>query len=302
MTTSPSRLLKIHYVLRSLDLHLIDSIFITLPLTYKRKEKYLIPVNLVKEFPKIKFLSITQDLGPIIKGVSAIEYLKSVKPLLYDKDLFILLDDDTCYALNTIDTLVYYSLLNPNSPIGGFGTPLSWFGFSDFGYPYAESTSIIGNHISGNNLIEGYVGILFRGYHVDIELFKAMTRRDLNTDLSSCFLCDDLVMSYILSFNNFLLLTLTNEFVDEEFYGRRFRKDFNYFEDENALHLLNPDESVANESTFVAKYRICYQTILKYFLDFTKENLPFRPRDEVLNRLYKDFAKERLQTEAKSYL
>ena len=129
-----------------------------------------------------------------------------------------------------------------------------------------------------------------------------MTRRDLNTDLSSCFLCDDLVMSYILSFNNFLLLTLTNEFVDEEFYGRRFRKDFNYFEDENALHLLNPDESVANESTFVAKYRICYQTILKYFLDFTKENLPFRPRDEVLNRLYKDFAKERLQTEAKSYL
>ena len=209
MTTSPSRLLKLHYVLKSFDLTLIDRIFITLPLEFKRKDRYTIPLKLLKEFPQIQFLSITQDLGPIIKSVSAVEYVRSVRGPLSNNDLFIQFDDDNCYAVNTIDTLVYYSLLNPNSPVSGVGLNFKHHSVSSFGYPYARFRSPIGKHIYVDYMIEGFSGIAYRGIHVDVELFKALTRRDLNPELSSCYLSDDLVISYILNYNNLQLLGLS---------------------------------------------------------------------------------------------
>lgn len=291
MTTSPSRLLKIHYVLRSLDLALVDKIFITLPLEFKRKHKYSIPIKLLKEFPKIQFLSISQDIGPIIKGISAVEYMRATKGPQSNNDIFIILDDDNCYAVNTIDTLVYYSLINPTSSISGYCLSFSFYGMSNFGYPFASFQSINGDHAFAKQIIEGYIGIAIRGYQVDVELFKAMTRRDLNPELSSCYLSDDLVMSFILSYENTQLLGLEWEYVSDDMYGFIFRKDFHYFEDENALHLKNPDDSTVEESTIVVRYRMCYQIILKYFLDFTKENIPYKNRTEVLQSLYSSFKK-----------
>ena len=289
MTTSPSRLLKLNYVLRSLDLALIDTIFITLPLEFKRKDRYSIPLNLLKEFPQIHLLSITQDLGPILKSVSAVDYVRSVRGHLSNNDIFIQIDDDNCYAINTIDTLVYYSLLNPNSPVSGVGITFRHHNVSSFGYPYARFRSPVGKHIYVDYMIEGFSGIAYRGIHVDVELFKALTRRDLNPELSSCYLSDDLVISYILNYNNLQLLGLSWEYISDDMYGRVMRDDFPYFKDENALHLLNPDESRSFQRTIDKRYPMCFQIILKYFLDFSKENIPYKSRNEILKSLYSSF-------------
>ena len=248
MTTSPSRLLKLNYVLRSLDLALIDTIFITLPLEFKRKDRYSIPLNLLKEFPQIHLLSITQDLGPILKSVSAVDYVRSVRGHLSNNDIFIQIDDDNCYAINTIDTLIYYSLLNPNSPFSGYVASFSYYVMSNFGYPFARFRTIMGEHTKADHIVEGYLGIAYRGIHVDVELVKALTRRDLNPELSSCYLSDDLVLSFIMSFQNFRLAGMIEVLQNNEIYSRQFRKDFHYFEDENALHLKNPDETLISKT------------------------------------------------------
>ena len=248
MTTSPSRLLKLHYVLRSLDLTLVHTIFITLPLEFKRKDRYTIPLNLLKEFPQIQFLSITQDIGPIIKSVSAVEYVRSVRGLLSNNDIFIQIDDDSCYAVNTIDTLVYYSLLNPNSPVSGYSHSFTYYAILNFGYPLARFRKTIGDYTKTNNMIEGYLGIAYRGIHIDVELFKGFTRRDLNPELSSCYLSDDLVLSFIMNYQNFRLVGVEGLIENNEIYSRQFRKDFHYFEDENALHLKNPDETLISKT------------------------------------------------------
>ena len=301
ITTSPVRLLKLHYVLRSLELTLIDTIFITLPLEFKRKGRYTIPIKLLKEFPKIQFLSITQDLGPILKAVSAVEYVRSVRGPLSNNDIFIQLDDDNCYAVNTIDTLLYYSLINPNNPFSGNAASFSMYGMSNFGYPFARFRRIMGEYTKADQIVEGFLGIAYRGIHIDVELAKAITRRDLNPELSSCYLSDDLVLSFIMSFQNLKLVGLHSEIPNNEVYTRQFRKDFHYFEDENALHLKNSDESTTSQNNGLAnfqqskewimtfRYRTCYQSILKYFLDFTKENIPYKSRNEVLESLYSSF-------------
>ena len=206
ITTSPSRLLKLHYVLMSLDLSLVDTIFIVLPLEFKRKERYSIPIYLYKEFSKIQFLSLSQDLGPIIKSISAVEFVRSMRGQLSDNDIFIQLDDDNCYAVNTIDTLVYLSLLYPSSPISGNVAFFEFYGMSNFGYPFSGLNSTLENYIRTGHIVEGYLGIACRGIHIDVELIKALTRRDLNPELSSCYLSDDLVMSFVLSFENYLML------------------------------------------------------------------------------------------------
>ena len=313
MTTSPARLLKLHYVLRSLDLTLIDTIFITLPLEFKRKDRYTIPIKLLKEFPQIQFLSITQDLGPILKSVSAVEYVRSVRGLLSNIDIFIQLDDDNCYFISTIDTLVYFSLLNPNSPISGNTALFSFYGMSNFGYPFSRNRKIIGENIRSGHIVEGYLGIAYRGIHLDVELIKALTRRDLNPELSSCYLSDDLVVSFVLSFGNLQLLGVVYDYRGGDIYSSAYRKDFHYFEDENALHLKNSDDSNLKEwidwkesnsnRTFhefsenidwrmAVRYRICYSMILKYFLDFNKENINYKSRNEVLESLYSSYSHE----------
>ena len=206
ITTSPTRLLKLHYVLKSLDLFLVDTVFIILPLEFKRKERYSIPLKLVNEFSKVQFLSLTQDLGPIIKSISAVEFVRSIRGLLSNNDIFIQIDDDNCYSINTIDTLVYFTLLNPNSAISGNTASLSFYGLSNFGYSFSRNRNIIGGNTRTGQIIEGYLGIASRGINIDVELIKALTRRDLNPELSSCYLSDDLVLSFVLSFKNLQLL------------------------------------------------------------------------------------------------
>ena len=72
-------------------------------------------------------------------------------------------------------------------------------------------------------------------------------------------------------------------------YGRVMRDDFPYFKDENALHLLNSDESRSFQRTIDKRYPMCFQIILKYFLDFSKENIPYKSRNEILKSLYSSF-------------
>ena len=289
ITTSPTRLLKLHYVLKSLDLFLVDTVFIILPLEFKRKERYSIPLKLVNEFSKVQFLSLTQDLGPIIKSISAVEFVRSIRGLLSNNDIFIQIDDDNCYSINTIDTLVYFTLLNPNSAISGNTASLSFYGLSNFGYSFSRNRNIIGGNTRTGQIIEGYLGIASRGINIDVELIKALTRRDLNPELSSCYLSDDLVLSFVLSFKNLQLLGILWDIRGEDMYSNVYRREFHYFVDENALHLRNPDESRSNEWNMNTRYRMCYQQILKHFLDFSKQNIPYKSRNEVLESLYSSF-------------
>ena len=292
MTTSPSRLFKLHYVLRSLDLTLVHTIFITLPLEFKRKDRYTIPIKLLKEFPQIQFLSITQDLGPILKCVSAVEYVRSVRGPLSNNDIFIQLDDDNCYAVNFVDSLVYLSLLNPNNPVSGYAADFPFYGFSNFAYPFSRNRIFNGKGIKAGHIVEGYLGIAYRGIHIDIELSRALTRRDLNPELSSCYLSDDLVLSFVSSFKSLQLLGVFIDYMEDGLFSRHYRRNFHYSDDENALHLKNSDETYLRENPDYRmgfRYKVCYQTILKYFLDFTKENIPYKSRTEVLESLYSSF-------------
>lgn len=282
ITTSPSRLRYLHYVLQNLDMQLVSNILITLPLKYKNKQKYSIPRKLKAKYPNIIYVSTSIDFGPIGKIVGAVEYVKSVRKSLADDDIFISIDDDNAYAKNLVDTYVYFSLKNPAIVGAASGLSYDFFSIPHVGMPAAENVSVSGEiSATYRPIIEGFAGIVYRGSAIDTELMGKLVRRDLDPSLGSCYLSDDLIISYLLDYNNKSKMYFFRR-ISNGMFSTAFRADFHYAKDENAIHLKNTDESRARHNANFARYRQCYQQLLNIFCDFSKPQVSFKTRQDVL--------------------
>ena len=292
LSTSPGRILKLHYVLRSLDLTLIRTIFITLPLRYKGKEKYSIPRQLMREFPQIRILTLEYDIGPMSKLLPQVEYVKMIRGNKADNDIFIVIDDDICYSVAAIDTLVYYSLKNPESAVGGSGVNLSQnqFYINPFGYPIYKNRQIVGGPGSNYNFIEGFGANAYKGWQIDVDFIIPFSRRDLNPYLASCFLSDDIVISFILSYLNVNLIGLPRQKSFYEIHGLELIETLPHNYDKDALSYLVTSGKKVEFWTHPIKYRECHQQLIEFFLDFEKDNVPFRSREDVLNKVLSSFS------------
>ncbi len=189
LTTSPSRLLLLHYTLSSLDLTLVDTIFVTLPYRFKDQEAYTIPLKLQSKFPKLKFLKTEKDSGPVLKLTRAVQFLTEMleDPVEADRIIFIIIDDDQYYSLRTLDSLIYYPLMNPRHVITA-ATNRYYKADDIFAWP-GPISEIPAQDLPGKIAAdcEGYAGVAFRGYHVDYP-FLTIHSRTKNYFLAACLM------------------------------------------------------------------------------------------------------------------
>ncbi|MEI6791537.1 MAG: hypothetical protein WCK42_10185, partial [Myxococcaceae bacterium] len=113
-STSPKNLSKLLPMLRTLDLELVEKIYLALPEKYRNTQEYgPIPPEILN-FTKLEIIARDQkDLGPIMKMLPAIEKVAALDPYA----LVISIDDDTGFPKGMVNELIYYSVLYPNAII-----------------------------------------------------------------------------------------------------------------------------------------------------------------------------------------
>lgn len=274
LTTTPSRLLKLHYQLASLDLRFVTKIFITIPSLFKGNQKYKIPKKLIQRFPKIQFLFASFDLGPSLKIIGALDYLKSIPNS--SRDIVIVMDDDSVYAPSMINSLVYFSLMVPEGVINTspFMDSLQLFGLPPVKRRYLPNLLAV-------NRVEGFAGYAFRAGNFDTDIIKGIVRRDLNRELTPCFQSDDIVISYI-----FLYLGVpiyTTDTSHTMFYTHAKRKPLPYYEDADALHNMRLDGSKSTDDINGAKYNLTVELMGLFFVNF--QSLQFETKEGIIKKL-----------------
>lgn len=278
LTTTPGRLMKLHYTLRSLVLDRVEKIFITLPKKYKNKDKYKIPNKLIKLFPKIQFLSASVDIGPALKVIGGAMYLKSRS---LDDSIIIVIDDDNVYGRSMVDTFAYFSLRYPN---GAF-TSTALQHITAFGFPPVLPIS----HplLKSCYVLEGFAGYATRVQNIDAELIIALTRRDLNPLLTDCYQSDDVVISFVLAFKGiqFASTMVSNSPLFTGFQ----KKELNYYKDEYALHLRNSDETRSVQVINDSKYNSTIELLAKFALDWNSDGMKFLKRRKILKRIVNSY-------------
>lgn len=274
LTTSPSRLKLLHYTLRSMDLDLVDIIFVTLPKLFKDSERYTIPIELQTEFPKLTFLSEERDFGPICKIVSAVQFVQETfDPEVASSAIFISIDDDNMYSDRLVDTLAYHSFVNEGSVITAASFEL--FPFVSFGVLEPSKVTINGSHLKLVASLEGFAGVAYRGWQVDWKLMKFLADKRTRTAHLPCYFSDDIVIYEVLLLRNVPVLRLPTE-DSVNFYSRNERRDLPHYADANSLQLT--DENGKRDSVYmhIKRYQLCHAQLLSYFVDFDQENLVFK--------------------------
>ena len=274
LTTSPSRLKLLHYTLRSMNLELVDEIFVTLPKLFKGTQKYTIPRALLQEFPQLNLLSEERDFGPICKLTSAVQFVYSRDSKEEaDKAIFITIDDDNLYSDRLIDTLAYHSLINAHSVITA--AALEFFPFVSFGIHRPQEISFSGDHLKRVADVEGFAGVAYRGGQVDWRLMKFLADKQQSPEHRFCYFSDDVVISNVLLLRNVPILRLPLE-KGVNFYSRNERRDLPHFRDANSLQLTNEDGQRDKVYMHIRRYQYCQMELLSYFINFNTTNLPFK--------------------------
>lgn len=197
LTTSPKRISKIHWVLKSLDLTHVDMVFLSLPEKYKNKEGYQIPEELLK-FPKLKLIRRELDLGPIMKLIPAVE---EVLLLGEPGALVITIDDDTLYPRGMVNQLIKESSRR-QAVIAGCGKTPHFHGYQQY---WLESAALF----PAVNLVEGYCGVAYPVKFVDVERMKLLSTVGFG---NVCKTSDDLVISWVLAEKKVPRFQLQNQF------------------------------------------------------------------------------------------
>jgi hypothetical protein len=300
LTTNPKRLSKLHYVLQTIDMRLVNNVFLTLPRKYRGELKYNISHKLAKRFQKLRFLSIDRDIGPASKILPLVQYMNSTMSSSENAAaVIILIDDDNVYDGSMVSTLVYYSLMcGVHCAIAASSWPVKFWKIPSAGYPSqpAHYTDRVEFSFDCKHaeVFEAYAGALFRPRHFDLELFYSFVFATERSLYESCILSDDLLLSYVLSYSNVSIIGIKfygdldpetrRSFTRCGHYHRAARADLPYFEDRFALHKLGADGSQGWQSNMnEIKYRLCYQNLIKNFLDFQMTNLDFKSRDKLLS-------------------
>lgn len=276
LTTSPTRISKIKNVLDTLDLDSIDYIIIAIPMKFGRDQsEYIIPEEL-KNFPKVKILRIEKDLGPITKLIPTIEYAKY--ELKDDDAIVITIDDDTAYPKGMIRELTLNVISNENTAASGSGQNIDYWGIYSI-FPYTNKDMHNTNHTQSQDLnkyvdvIEGFSGIALKPKYVDIELMKYLS------ESKSCFVSDDMVISFVLALSGINRLKVSNPYFSVEKI-----KQYKYGLKDDALHRgagLDDKQStyLFNDANH-EKYKTCYDNLLNATLDYNL--LQFKKKQNIL--------------------
>jgi len=211
LTTSPNRFDKwmqsIHHFENMPEIY---QVLIHVCPIYKRFQRPLCPIDIhrIRMNPVLRSLNakhgyekfvihVTDDVGPITKLMGGIEYLAHHNVI--DAHL-IVMDDDTIYSNDCLRYLAYHK--TPNTIVSGSG----FLFYSKLTYTSSNSTQ----RMIPVDIVEGFAGICVHSSDIDPALsqftqyYKCIewgsthpSQQHLsNTFLKSCFLGDDMVISY----------------------------------------------------------------------------------------------------------
>ena len=182
LSTSPTRLSNIEIVLNDMLAQTLvpDAIYVFIPKVFKRTgETY--DQSIIDKYnnksPIIKCTIIKDDLGPITKILPVIDYEKDPQTIV------ISIDDDIQYHPDILYQYYCKSLLYNDAIVT------------------LTSTNIKREPHKMYPIIEGYLGIAYRIYHV-IFLYDEFNKHYKDLDLS-CIGSDDLVLSSMIWYFNF---------------------------------------------------------------------------------------------------
>jgi hypothetical protein len=304
LTTNPKRLSTLHYVLQTIDMRLVNNVFLTLPRKFRGEQTYNIPRELANRFRKLRFLSIDHDIGPTGKILPLVQFLNSTMSSCENEaSVIISIDDDNVYDGSMVSTLVYYSLkCGVNCAIGASSQPVRFWNISSVGYPTqsAHHTDQVefSHDCRHTEVLEGFAGIAYRPWYFDLKLFFSIVFATDRSLYKSCLLSDDMFINFVLSYSNVSLISIKpiSHFGSGQLdsrcgqYSLEGREELPYFNDSFALHLKNVDGSQASPATkgwYVnmnqVKYKVCYRNLIKNFLDFDLKNLDFKSRDKLIS-------------------
>jgi len=269
LTTSPKRIQYIPYVLRSLDLDLVEQIIISLPQRYGRDgSEYVIPQDLL-DFPKVHIIRIPVDLGPITKLLPAAEYVQGIDP----DSLIVTIDDDVAYPKGMIAEYIHAVVKRDRTVVGMRGFDLSYWKINDFGFPKPQHGRL-GRHPQVQ-ILEGFCGIAYPAKYVDVELMKHLSRKDL---FPECFVSDDLVISFALA-----LCKIDRVAVNTRFYNIKKICPLRYGFDVDALHQGGgTDMHVVNNPIGLnsLKYKMSFRKLINHTFDF--QRLRLKSRNDIV--------------------
>lgn len=296
ITSSPSRVDKVTTVLDSLDLSIVDKIFINLPFLYSRdKLEYRIPEEL-KKYPKVYINRLEKDLGPITKVIPTIEYSQQeINSEEINEAIVISVDDDYEYSKSLTHELSLYLLNNDKVVASAAGQNLGYWNFPSNLLRFWPKESIYvsdcKNHHGGYcQTVEGFGGVAYKSSEINVKLLREFSEKS-----KDCYLSDDLIISYVLAKTNIKRYRVKNEFLA----GKKSRKEQPWGKID-ALHRTSGfDDEIRKYETSVdaRKYRRCMNNIrdtnifsLELYGNFDKTALdrPNKGKLIVNNYFYKD--------------
>jgi hypothetical protein len=191
LTTSPTRISGIRYVLDTLDLKFVSKVFLNLPHVFSRTGKtYLIPESLVEKYGDKLVILKVHDWGPVTKVLPAIEYLQSRNEF---ESIVLSVDDDTQYVPSMVYEAVYYLVKHPDRAISGSGNCLSHWKMNPEQWPRQADCIGISAHVQ---VLEGFQSIAVRSKFYDPQLLKVLSSRCIS---KYCFVSDDITLSFHLA-------------------------------------------------------------------------------------------------------
>lgn len=203
LTSSPTRLEKLPEVLETLELDIVDTVFLVLPEKYRNLEPYFLPTWL-SDYPKLRVLRPKEDIGPATKIIPAVAEVQA------DPDAIVIsIDDDVAYPRGMIKQLVKMVILE-NAVVGGQGRNIEFFGIHRALWPqiWPALPSCGESDLSHCDIVEGVGGVGYKAGFFDVEQayrFAASSK--------DCLKSDDLFIHFHLAERGVKRLQVKNRFM-----------------------------------------------------------------------------------------
>lgn len=231
LTTSPSRLLLLEPVIRSIlsQDYKISHIELNLPELYKNKEEYIIP-SFVNRYEKLKIFRTGNDIGPASKIIPTIVRHKDVKD---DKLFIVSIDDDHIYPKEIITTLLKGIVLQGDKNVYSIGGINVYIGAN------MTLTSVNVYKTAPVDVLEGVFGVLYNPRLFENDIMEYMEKV---IQCKECLTSDDITLSNYLAFKNIKIIRLNlKSFNKLTLYKKILFRDLKIKaseKDSNAIHLM----------------------------------------------------------------
>ncbi len=192
LTTSPQRISNVVNVIESLDLSLVEKIFVSIPKKFGRDGlAYEIPAILINH-PKVRILQIENDLGPITKLIPPTTYLRRYDPTAW----LVTVDDDIAYPKTAIRELAAAKAYHHDAVISASGQSSAYWKISHADFPGSSKNDnypIRSSAVQPVDVVEGFAATIYAVKDLDPDMLQTISSLSKET-----FVSDDLVVSYYL--------------------------------------------------------------------------------------------------------